>query len=109
MAVKSNSLKKTLNQKAEENSRVTKGTSKNQTVLKEGIPNDHSVKHLNGAPVVGVSIGSTMNMDNYESLRVDVWLTDAVHPNETFDQAYSRIVSIADKTLQTIVGQYTED
>ena len=109
MALKNKSLKQSLSKNAEENARVTKGTSKNQEVLKEGVPNDHSRKHLDGqTPVVGDSIGSTLNMENYESLRVDVWLTDRVNEDETVQQAYERIVKVVDDTLQNIVSQYKE-
>ena len=107
MAIKNTSLKKSLSKVAEENATVTKGTSKNQSVLKEGRPNDHSRKHLNGDnPVVGVSIGTTLNMGDYESLRVDVWLTDTVEATESTEQAYARLVKTVDKTLQDIVNQY---
>lgn len=110
MAVKSKALKKSLNEQAVENTQVTRGTSKNQSILKKGIPNDHSAKHFTSeAPVVGVSIGSTINMENYESLRADVWLTDSVKENETIEQAYQRVIKIADETLQGIVNQYTEE
>ena len=107
MALQNKALKKSLSQKAEENTSVTKGTSKNQTTLKEGKPSDHSRKHLDGeVPVVGCSIGTTLNMGDYESLRVDVWLTDKVAPKETVEQAYARVVQTVDRTLQEIVSQY---
>lgn len=107
MAIKNQSLKKSLSKQAEENATITKGTSKNQSVLKEGRPNDHSRKHLDGDnPVVGVSIGTTLNMGDYESLRVDVWLTDKVEATESTEQAYARLVQTVDKTLQDIVNQY---
>lgn len=110
MAVKNNKLRKSLSEQAEKNASVTKGTSKNQTVLKEGVPNDHSRKHHNSTtPTVGVSIGSTLNMGDYESLRVDVWLTDDVHENETVAQAYQRVTSVVDETLQNIVSSYRAD
>ena len=106
-ALKNKSLKKSLSQQAEENSTVTRGTSKNQKVLKEGVPNDHSRKHLNDEfPTVGVSIGTTLNMGDYESLRVDVWLSDKVSDTETLEQAYARVVQSVDSTLQEIVSQY---
>ena len=109
MALKNKALKKSLSEQAEENTQVTKGTRNNQTVLKKGVPNDHSPKHMpSEVPVVGVSIGSTINMENYESLRVDVWLTDAVKPNETVEQAYQRVIKTVDSTVQEIVNQYTE-
>ena len=98
--------KKSLKEIASENTQVTKGTSKNQEVLKEGIPNDHSVKHLTNDRVVGASVGITKNMDNYESLRVDCWLTDTVADNETVEQAYERILGVIDKTMQDTVSSY---
>lgn len=104
--LRNKSLKKTLSEKAEKNASVTKGTSSNQTVLKEGVPNDHFRKHNDGTPNVGVSIGTTLNMGDYESLRVDVWLSDEVKDGETVQQAYNRVTSIVDETLQNIVRQY---
>ena len=106
--LKNKSLKKSLSEQAEQNASVTKGTSENQTVLKEGVPNDHSRKRHNNSssPIVGVSIGSTLNMGDYESLRADVWLSDEVREGETVAQAYQRVTSIVDETLQNIVNQY---
>lgn len=105
--MKNKSLKKSLSEQAQENVTVTKGTSKNQTTLREGKPSEHSRKHLDGdVPVVGISIGTTLNMGDYESLRVDVWLTDKVAENETTTQAYARVVKTVDETLQEIVSQY---
>ena len=106
--LKNKSLKKYLSEQAEQNASVTKGTSKNQTVLKEGVPNDHSRKRHNNSssPIIGVSIGSTLNMGDYESLRADVWLSDEVREGETVAQAYQRVTSIVDETLQNIVNQY---
>lgn len=107
MALKNKSLKKSLSVQAEENATVTKGSANNRTTLKEGRPNDHSRKHLDGdSPVVGCSIGTTLNMGDYESLRVDVWLTDKVYDEETIQQAYSRVVKLVDETLQNVVSQY---
>ena len=97
--------KKSLKEIASNNTQVTKGTSKNQEVLKEGTPNDHSIKHLS-TKIVGASVGITKNMDNYESLRVDCWLTDTVADNETVEQAYERILGVIDKTMQDTVSSY---
>lgn len=109
--VAENSLKKT----AEENTTVTKGTSKNQKTMKQGNPNDQHRKQNNtGAEistdrtVVGVNVGITKNMDNYESLRVDCWLTDTVKEGETVEQAYNRILGIVDSQLQNTVNSYIE-
>lgn len=107
MALKSKSLKKSLVVTANNNASVTKGTRNDQTVLKQGIPNDHSRKHLDGdTPTVGLSIGITKNMDNYESLRADVWLTDTKGEDETYEEAYSRVAQIISGVLQEIVQEY---
>lgn len=106
-SLKNKSLKKSLTTQAEENAIVTKGTVNNRTTLKEGVPNEHSRRHLDGKnPIVGVSIGTTLNMGDYESLRVDVWLTDEVSETETTTQAYERVVKTVDFTLQKVVSQY---
>ena len=106
--VKNEKLRSSLKDNAVKNARVTKGSSKNQTTLKEGVPNDHSRKHfgVSETPVVGVSIGSTLNMGDYESLRVDVWLSDSVRERETVQQAYERVTAVVDETLKEIVSQY---
>ena len=45
-------------------------------------------------------------MGDYESLRVDVWLTDTVQENEDFNSAYGRVTKVVDETLQEIVSKY---
>lgn len=99
-------MKKKLKEKAIENTNVTKGTSKNQNVLKKGVPNDHVRKKNNKS--VGMSIGITKNMDNYESLRVDCWLQDEVEEGETKKEAFQRINNILDEVLQETVSSYIE-
>ncbi len=102
-------LKKKLTQTAKENTTVTKGTSKSQETLKSGTPNDHTRKHQSNEKVVGVSVGVTKNMDNYESLRVDCWLTDTVQEGETEKQAFERVLGVVDEVLQDTVQSYTEE
>lgn len=106
MALKSKALKKSLSKVAEENATVTKGTSREQTVIKEGVPADLHTKQKTLRPTVGVSIGSTVNMGDYQSLRADVWLTDEVAENETTEQAYARVTKIVHDTLEQIVDSY---
>ena len=100
--------KKSLKERAIENSQVTKGTKNNQEVLKSGVPNDHSLKHLTSDRIVGASLGITRNMGDYQSLRVDCWLTDKVAENETVEQAYERVIGQVDKVLQDTVNSYSE-
>lgn len=96
--------KKDLAKKAEENTTIQKKTSGEVETLKSGTPLDHSSKHFSSPlPVVGMSKGVTKNMDNYESLRVDVWLSDSVQTNESAEQAMTRIEAFIDKALETAI------
>lgn len=107
-ALKSKALKSALVSTAKKNAVVSVGTNKNGIVeLKKGVPNEHSRKHLDGdIPVVGVSVGITKNMDNYESLRADVWLTDKVQDDESVQEAYSRVSRVVSEVLQEIVEEF---
>lgn len=100
--------KKSLKQQVEENTTVTKGTKSNQQTLKQGTPNDHHRKQESPAQTVGVNLGITKNMDNYESLRVDCWGTDTVQPGETMEQAYERLIGVVDSVLQDTIQSYIE-
>lgn len=95
---------KKLAKKAEENTTVSKKTSEGTNVVKQGTPLDHAVKHNpKSAPIIGMSKGVTKNMDNYESLRVDVWLSDTVQEGETLEQASQRIEAFIDHALEQAI------
>ena len=95
---------KGLAKKAEENTTIQKKSDGEVETIKSGTPLDHSNKHdPKSGPIVGMSKGVTKNMDNYESLRVDVWLSDSVQYNETVEQALTRIEAFIDKALETAI------
>lgn len=95
---------KGLAKKAEENTTIQKKSGGEVETIKSGTPLDHSNKHdPKSGPIIGMSKGVTKNMDNYESLRVDVWLSDSVQPNETTEQALIRIEAFIDKALETAI------
>lgn len=105
--LKAKGLKTALVEKARDNANVTVGTREKQAPVKVGIPNEHSRKHLDeSAPTVGVALGVTLNMDNYQSARIDVWLNDSVMPNESVEQAYVRVHGIVSGVLQEIADEY---
>lgn len=90
---------------AVKNTTVTKKVGREAPVtVKQGVPLDHAVKH-NGfdSAKFGMSKGVTKNMDNYESLRVDVWLTSEVLPGESIHEAYARVEAIIDEVLEEAV------
>ena len=87
---------------------VTKGTKSNPTVIKEETPLDHAIKHgnkTNPQSTVGINLGVTLNMGDYESLRVDIWCTDVVQPNETKEEAMERVSSLVRSRLDVEIEE----
>lgn len=52
---------------------------------------------------VGVSKGVTLNMGDFQSLRVDVWLSDNVEEGEEIKDAFVRVNDILDEQLKIAV------
>lgn len=103
--MKLKSSKSSLKKKAESNTNITKKVSGVEETVKAGTPLDHTLKHdpKTSNTVVGMSKGITKNMDNYESLRVDVWLSDTVSENETKEEAIERIEAFIDEALEQAI------
>lgn len=102
--------KKGLAKKVEENTSISKKTTNGVEPIKNGTPLDHAMKHdPKSNTIVGMSKGVTKNMDNYESLRVDVWLSDVVHEDETQKDAIQRIESFIDTALEQAISNCIED
>lgn len=101
-----------LKERAVDNTTITRGNNRDgYKTVKSGKPLDHEVKqstakskndHYAGQ-TFGMSKGVTKNMDNYESLRVDCWLSDVVHEGETVQEAFARVESIIDVVLEESV------
>jgi len=102
------SMKKTLplKKRAMENTSVSLKRGRDEPeVLKEGTPLDHTLKQNNEVKrmeqrVVGLNIGCTINMQNFESLRIDCWLSDTVKQGEGIGDAYERIGEIVREQLE---------
>ena len=101
-----------LEAQARENTTITRGSKRDgMTTVKSGKPLDHEVKQstaktkndLYVGQTFGISKGVTKNMDNYESLRVDCWLSDVVREGETVQEAFARVESIIDVVLEESV------
>ena len=94
MKVKRSDLKS----KAKLNVNVTKKSSGNEEVLKKGNVVDIANKNVpHGTSIVGMSKGITKNMDNYESLRIDVWI--AVPTEEIAMECFSIALQLAEGSL----------
>lgn len=55
---------------------------------------------------VGVNIGVTMNMGNYQSLRIDVWSADKIRDKETRKEAIFRIANDLANALHELQDKY---
>lgn len=101
-------LKNKLKAKAVSNATVTKGNKKNQEVLKEGSPVSISDKSKDAKfnTIIGLNKGITKNMENYESLRVDVWCSDTLNEGETFEEGIHRLNEVIDEALNELVEEY---
>lgn len=98
--------RKKLSKKAEENTSISKKVGREEPeTIKEGKPLDPTVKHdPKTSPIsVGMSKGVTKNMNNYESLRVDVWLCDTPEEGESIADCFTRVEAIIDETLEAAV------
>lgn len=98
-----NPRKDALEKQIEENTQVTKKSNGVEEVLKEGTPNDHFNRHQ--ANVVGLSKGITKNMDNYESLRVDCWVSVKVKEGEDPNAVLDVISDAIDDRLELEVNK----
>lgn len=108
--IKQNEKRKAeLEKQAKENTTSTyKFGNCESDVIKAGTPKDHVIKYVpkessgvkeGFCPKIGLSKGITKNMDNYESFRVDVWLTDELLPGETPEEGLKRLSEIIDKQI----------
>lgn len=105
-------LKETKNTSVEINTKVTKKTNGvEETLVSEGNHLNSSTKRdiLNPNKFVGINIGITKNLDNYESLRVDVWIADNVQEDETHADTLQRITDIAINHAEATVIDIVEE
>lgn len=58
---------------------------------------------------VNISMGFTMNLGNFESLRIDVGIEDEVRESETVKDATERVYAFVEKTLTTKVAEARKD
>jgi ribose 5-phosphate isomerase RpiB len=69
----------------------------------------HNIQKQTGVKTVGMSFGLTKNMGDFESLRVDAWLTDEVKEGETQEQALQRISDLLQTHLVETVSDFTDE
>lgn len=105
-------LKDTPNPSVEVNTKVTKKSNGvEETLVDRGNHLNTSNKRdiLNPNKFVGINIGITKNLDNYESLRVDVWIADNVQDDETHADTLQRITDIAINHAEATIIDIVEE
>lgn len=109
---------KSLKKQAEKNANavkkkvVAKGKTEEEEV-KKGTPLTHAEKQkakslkkeLSQKKVIGMNIGITRNLENYESLRIDCWLSDFVEEDDDPVEIYERLSEIIRDQLEEEVDK----
>lgn len=100
---------------ARDNTTVSRGNNRDgYKTVKSGKPLDHEVKQSTAktkndlfvGQTFGISLGCTLNMGDYESFRIDCWLSDTVQEGETVEQAFLRVQGILENQVEEISAQY---
>lgn len=60
-------------------------------------------------PSVSVTLGFTMNLGNFESLRMDYSFTDKIRNYETPEDAFARVEAVVEQRLQSRLAEERED
>lgn len=102
--------KKSLSKVARANTTVSKKSDGMEKILKEGVPFDPNVKYK--ANTIGMAKGITKNMDNYESLRVDCWLSleldKSMNPDDVYE-VFDNMSEIIENQLEEEINKAIED
>lgn len=77
-----------------------------ETSILKGAVADANTKTNAPVRTVGVNIGVTMNMGNYQSMRIDVWSTDEIREKETRKEAIFRVANDLANTLHELQDKY---
>lgn len=91
-----------------ERANVVKNMGKDtEEILHQGNVEDSVVKQKS-TNNVGISLGVTKNMGDFNSLRIDVWYSDYIQPGESVEEALGRVHEVVDTALEELVQLYDE-
>lgn len=65
--------------------------------------------HIREPIKVNVSMGYKLNMGNYESLNIQIGITDTQQPNEDPKQAHERVFNFVNRRLQEKVSTVRDE
>jgi hypothetical protein len=63
----------------------------------------------NESTKVNVSLGYTLNLGNFQSLRIDLGVVDSRRDGETIEDAFNRVYSFVENKLITKVNEAKEE
>lgn len=63
----------------------------------------------NGSEKIGVDLSLTINLGNYNSAKIGVWRETAIGPDETEEQAMSRIWEFVTSQVDAKADEITAD
>lgn len=105
---KNRTTNENLKEQAMANTTATKTVDRKTETLVEGTPLEHTKMHninKSGSRTVGVNVGSTINMGDFQSLRVDCWLTDELLDGETHTEGLQRLTEVASEHLRYMADE----
>lgn len=86
--------------------KVVKSTSgEKETLLDTSLDTDTETTITTDKSNFGMSKGMTLNMGEYQSLRVDVWCDDKLRPKESLKDGVCRL----DEEITDILAEIVED
>ena len=95
-------MMKKKSKEAYENTTVTKG--RNKEVIKEGNPVSKFTPN-----VVGLSVGVTINLGDFQSLRVDCWISQEVHEGEDRQVIVNDLTKELQDNINYVCDKFTEE
>jgi predicted proteasome-type protease len=102
-------VKRNLKEELKANTTVKRG----ETVLQQGTPLDHSTKHavpeISSKPRAGLSVGVTLNMGDFQSLRVDCWYSAEIEDEDYLNLFYERLSDALQQNIKDIGEKFQEE
>lgn len=100
-------MMKKKSKEAYENTTVTRNGVKTRETLKEGNPLDPRYKF--SPNVVGLSVGVTLNLGDFQSLRVDCWVSQEVHEGEDRQVIVNDLTKELQDNINYVCDKFTEE
>lgn len=63
----------------------------------------------NDSTKVNVALGYTLNLGNFQSLRIDLGVVDSKRDGESIDEAFARVYSFVEQKLITKINEAKEE